>query len=124
MCIVFLLLFFRKHAITKLAKLLECTRIITAENEHKLSIRLLSNVALGRGSQIGLDIVKNNILLCIYVRSNSYVIIFNNELLIVMIFFNYQTYNIFCLVFKLHGHEKIIIYTFEDSNIYFSIKKS
>lgn len=32
---------------------------MTAENEHKLSIRLLSNVALGRGSQISLDIVKN-----------------------------------------------------------------
>jgi len=31
---------------------------MTAENEHKLSIRLLSNVALGRGSQIALDIVK------------------------------------------------------------------
>jgi len=31
---------------------------MTAENEHKLSIRLLSNVALGRGSQISLDIVK------------------------------------------------------------------
>ncbi|VVC38827.1 Hypothetical protein CINCED_3A025639 [Cinara cedri] len=46
----------RKHAITKLAKLLKCTRILTAENEHKLSIRLLSNVALGRGSQILLDI--------------------------------------------------------------------
>lgn len=30
---------------------------MTAENEHKLSIRLLSNVALGRGSQTSLDIV-------------------------------------------------------------------
>lgn len=30
---------------------------MTAENEHKLSIQLLSNVALGRGSQIALDIV-------------------------------------------------------------------
>ncbi|XP_022161216.1 cytoplasmic tRNA 2-thiolation protein 2 isoform X1 [Myzus persicae] len=46
----------RKRAITKLADLLKCTRIMTAENEHKLSIRLLSNVALGRGSQISLDI--------------------------------------------------------------------
>lgn len=39
---------------------------MTAENEHKLSIQLLSNVALGRGSQIALDIVKyiyNHILL-------------------------------------------------------------
>ncbi|CAH1724926.1 unnamed protein product [Aphis gossypii] len=46
----------RKYAITKLAELLKCTRIMTAENEHKLSIRLLSNVALGRGSQTSLDI--------------------------------------------------------------------
>jgi len=46
----------RKHAIIKLARLFKCTRILTAENEHKLSIRLLSNVALGRGSQIALDI--------------------------------------------------------------------
>lgn len=43
---------------------------MTAENEHKLSIRLLSNVALGRGSQIALDIVKysgffNHIIFCI-----------------------------------------------------------
>lgn len=30
---------------------------MTAENEHKLSIRLLSNIALGRGSQVALDIV-------------------------------------------------------------------
>lgn len=36
---------------------------MTAENEHKLSIRLLSNVALGRGSQISLDIVKKQIIL-------------------------------------------------------------
>lgn len=36
---------------------------MTAENEHKLSIRLLSNVALGRGSQISLDIVKNKLFL-------------------------------------------------------------
>jgi len=54
----FLNLIFSKRAITKLAELLKCTRIMTAENEHKLSIRLLSNVALGRGSQISLDIVK------------------------------------------------------------------
>ncbi|XP_050427062.1 cytoplasmic tRNA 2-thiolation protein 2-A [Adelges cooleyi] len=46
----------RKHAIMKLAADLNCTRVMTAENEHMLSIRLLSNVALGRGSQIGLDI--------------------------------------------------------------------
>ncbi|XP_025193883.1 cytoplasmic tRNA 2-thiolation protein 2-A [Melanaphis sacchari] len=45
----------RKYAITKLAELLKCTRIMTAENEHKLSIQLLSNVALGRGSQTFLD---------------------------------------------------------------------
>lgn len=52
-----IIFFFRKQAITKLANVLNCTRIMTAENEHKLSIQLLSNVALGRGSQIALDIV-------------------------------------------------------------------
>jgi len=55
------LIFFSKYAITRLAELLKCTRILTAENEHKLSIRLLSNVALGRGSQIALDIVNRHI---------------------------------------------------------------
>lgn len=35
---------------------------MTAENELELSIRLLSNVALGRGSQIALDIVNELVL--------------------------------------------------------------
>lgn len=39
---------------------------MTAENEHKLSIQLLSNVALGRGSQIALDIVKNTYFIPIF----------------------------------------------------------
>jgi len=39
---------------------------MTAENEHKLSIRLLSNVVLGRGSQISLDIVKKKLNLFSY----------------------------------------------------------
>jgi len=42
---------------------------MTAENEHKLSIRLLSNVALGRGSQIALDIVKKNKLFYFLISS-------------------------------------------------------
>jgi len=42
---------------------------MTAENEHKLSIRLLSNVALGRGSQISLDIVKKNKLFYFLISS-------------------------------------------------------
>lgn len=39
---------------------------MTAENELKLSIRLLSNVALGRGSQIALDIVNKFFILILY----------------------------------------------------------
>ncbi|XP_050532227.1 cytoplasmic tRNA 2-thiolation protein 2-like isoform X3 [Daktulosphaira vitifoliae] len=46
----------RKLAIIRIARALNCTRVMTAENEQKLSIKLLSNVALGRGSQIGNEI--------------------------------------------------------------------
>lgn len=45
---------------------------MTAENEHKLSIRLLSNVALGRGSQISLDIVKMHYVYFLIILLYSY----------------------------------------------------
>lgn len=51
-----LLLKLRNHLLLKIAKRLKCTKIFSADTASHLAVRLLSNVALGRGAQLPLDI--------------------------------------------------------------------
>jgi len=48
----------RNHLLLKIAKKLKCSKIFSADTAHHLAVKLLSNVSLGRGAQLPLDIVR------------------------------------------------------------------
>jgi hypothetical protein len=47
----------RNQLLLKIATKLKCSKIFSADTAHHLAMKLLSNVALGRGAQLPLDIV-------------------------------------------------------------------
>lgn len=46
----------RNQLLLKIAKKLKCSKIFSADTAHHLAVKLLSNVALGRGAQLPLDV--------------------------------------------------------------------
>lgn len=54
------LLKIKRTLLVECAKQLKCNTVFTAETTNTLAVNLLSNLALGRGSQVQNDIVSNN----------------------------------------------------------------
>lgn len=54
----------KRNLFIRYAKLLECNFVFTAETTTKLASNLLSNIALGRGSQVQNDVVSYLFTIC------------------------------------------------------------
>lgn len=59
------LLKIKRNLLVEYAKQLKCYTVFTAETTNTLAINLLSNLAIGRGSQVQNDIVSTDILLSV-----------------------------------------------------------